>query len=290
VDHREALQSLYAEHRFAEAWTLYEVHPQHPDPEWHLLGSLAACRQERWFPARDAIEKALALGADGALQVKIRFQHGFVVRAIGEFALAVSEFTWCLSAIEGFPDIASVLRGPLHYNRGLALGSMPDAVGALAAYEAAAKEFRREGLHEYLRMCLQNLAWIACDLRDHDRAEAALSEAAPLCSTESARWHQRLHLTRLAQVRGERTEALRLCEWIEKSDSGTVPADVLSLCACITAEIALDLGLVDLAERTLGLAFDRAVVSPSDSRCLAVVSKVRQRYVTSRQSQVSSGA
>lgn len=164
VDLLENLRSLYAERRLDEAWVAYSGHPDFKNPEWHWLGSLVAMRQQEWFSARGAIERALPLPMPEDLYIKIRFQHGMVTRAIGDFALAIREFDWCLVCMENHADIKAVARGPALFNRALALGSTNDLAGSLQAYDAAADEFRREGMQEHLRMCLQNLAWIACDL------------------------------------------------------------------------------------------------------------------------------
>lgn len=271
----ETLRSLYQQRRFSEAVGLYQKHRSSRNPEWHLYGSLAAMGLEDWYIAKAAAERAASLRATGPLRLRIRFQYGNISRLVGDYAVAMQEFDACLSVLNRTPSLRHVMRGPVHFQRALVLIAYGKQQAAMRAFELAAKEFEREHLSDSLRQCLQNLAWLACDTKNLKRAKSALRQAAPLCTTEEAIWHQRLGHAYVAYRKGERTEALHLCSWIQQGRN--VPTNVRCLAACIASNIAADMDLPCEAHHMAQVAVDLAFRRPNDSRCVRTASRVMSR-------------
>jgi len=274
VDHLEVLRTLYEERRLYEARAEYgRLCATRGDSAYlHLLGALVAWRQSELREARQIAERSLSASPSGSVLGKIRFTYGVILREIGDTA-AIHTLTAFIDGVWEYPELAPLMLGAGYYNLGLAYrtqGSLPNAV---EAYGKAIGEFRHEGMKDHLRMALQNLAWAYCLLGDGHRSREALDEANPLCTTDHARWQQRIGTAFQAAVCGDGVRAMELCEEITQDPNGP-PHDVRSHAYWLAGRTALNLGIVAQAESLARQALDVAVWAKNDNRCFGDASEL----------------
>ncbi|HWI63051.1 MAG TPA: tetratricopeptide repeat protein [Symbiobacteriaceae bacterium] len=254
----DSLRQLYESRRLEEAWQEYQrlLESGAADAEVHLLGALTARRMPvpDYREARRALERAEAANPAGVTLGKLWLSMGTLLREIGDTSAAIEYLEKFIHGIETYPDLRSVCYGAAHYNLGLAYRCARRYQDALNAYETAAAEFRQNDFPEYLRQCLQNMAWLQCIIGAVQAAEAALTEAEDLCKTDTARWHQRIGWAYLEVISGERTSALTRCESIIAAEA-VAPPEVVSHAYWVAGQVALTLGQIDQA----GLMADQAV-------------------------------
>lgn len=273
----QQIRGRYEGGHLEEAWRLYNSDfLSEEEPEFHWYGSLAARRLGKWFAARDAIDRAIALAPVGEVAAKVRFQAGDVCRHIGEYTRAKEELEAALELLSDLPELRTFLLGMVHYNLGLVCEHRSHLSQALHHYRLAQAEFSAERLDNYLRMTLQNVAWVQADLGDPVAAALAHREAQPLCTTEDAIWRQRMLEARIARLQGDLPGAGRLAEWITGAGEG-VPPDVRCLTTAIAAEIGVDLGALEPAQLLADMAVALSRHATLDSRCFQIAHRVWQK-------------
>jgi hypothetical protein len=188
------------------------------------------------------------------------------------------------------------MKGSVLYNIALAFyNRSPDPADVQAAirfYEEAAEEFRREGMRNHLRMCLQNLAWTLCDAMETDRAAEVLDNVAPLCTTDEARRVQQVTNAYQLLMAGEHTRALGTVEPLVQHDDGS-NTFVLSL--SVMAQTALSLhgrapGMLDTANAMVRQAIYAALRPGVDPRCWTTANRVQKRITQVIKQQNTRGA
>ncbi len=263
----EDLRDLYKARRLDEAWALYLGTPG--DAEWHLYGALVAwTRQENQdlYAARIAVERAFQFEPTAGVRVRCHFVYGMIVREIGDLRLATEQLETCLRLLPVTPELLPVLKGPALYNLAMAYGDWGLQEKSLVLFESAATEFLRENLSDYLRRTLQNLAWIALDFNQLDRAIQAIGEAEPLCDTEDAQHKQIVLQAYLCEKQGQYSEALLLCERIR--NAAEIANDTLAFAATVAARVLLQRGFPEQARTVADIAITLSLKKPHDHRIM----------------------
>lgn len=270
------LRELYDARRFEEAWALY-TEGLGADAEWHLYGALTAWRRQQWFDARLAAELSLESEPDGPVRAKAHFIAGVVALEIGDRIAASRHLDACEAELDTLPDLRPILLGSVYFNQGLVLGGYDDRRPSIAAYEKALVEFRREGMHDNRRQCLQNLARMCCDAGELARAEEALLEAEDLCQTQDSRWRQSTVWAHLVAEQGHYREAMARCEALLRAEG--VPPDLTTFVSAVAAEIAFAQGFLNEALQLAVAALERSFRPPINMRAMnrasAIYAKVR---------------
>lgn len=295
----EKLRALYEERKLEEARALYEGDRAQPDPEWHWIGALVYYHLGNLWRSRESSEAGLRSLSQGELHAKLLHLMGAVCERLGDHTVAIQTLETCLEELDGYPQLAPLLRGIVTYNLAVAYGgrsSRPDDQrSALALYESAALEFGREGMEDSRRMALQNLAWIACDLRDGERAAQVIDEAAPLCTSSDARWAQRVLHGYLHLVNGEYGEAMGTLEPAMAAPGAPTDVQILAVSVAALTALALatkrtDVEMLELAKRLADHAYSRAAVPSGDDRCFTVAKRALNRVTAALREVKSQGA
>lgn len=293
VQQFETLQELYEARRLDEAWQEYqrllEVGPA--DAEVHLLGALTA----RFLPApnfqeaRRALERAEAAGPAGVTLGKVRLIMGNLLREIGDTSAAIDCYEAFLDGIGDYPSLRSVCIGVAHNNLGSTYRCARRYEDALRSYQTACEEFRQNDFPEYLRQCLQNMAWLLCLMGNAQPAEAALVEAEDLCRTDEARWHQRIGWAYLETIVGEYTSALNRCEGIIKAEA-VAPPEIVSHAFWVAGQVALTLRQFEQAELMAGQAVSWSLRVKDDVRPMQDANSLRREIYQARVHKNQTGA
>lgn len=250
VQQSSHLQQLWEQRRVNEACEEYQrlLAADLADAEAHLLGALAArfLSTPDYRQARLALERAEASHPTGVTLGKVRLAMGNLLREIGETTASIACYLAFIDDIHIYPTLKPVCLGVAHYNLGLALRCARRYDEALQAYETACREFRENDFPDYLRQCLQNMAWLHCLMGNIPQSEAALVEAEDLCDSAEARWQQQVGWAYLEAVSGERSSALTRCDRIIRAES-EAPPEVVSHAYWVAGQVALTLGQIDQA-------------------------------------------
>lgn len=289
----ESLRELYESRRLSEAWREYErlQAEGNVDAEAHILGALSArfLPEPNYREARLALERAEAANPTGITLGKLRLALGNLLREIGETSAAIEQYEAFIVGIGDYMTLAPVCYGVAHYNLGLAYRCARRYDEALRAYETGSAEFRRNDFPEYLRRCLQNMAWLHCLMGNVQQAEAALLEAEDLCKTDHARWHQRIGWAYLEAVSGERTSALTRCEGIIKAEA-MAPADVVSHAYWVAGQVALNLGQFEQADLMANQAVTWSLQVKDDVRPMQDANALRREIYQAKIHKHQAGA
>lgn len=264
------LRALYDGRRYDEGWSLYQATPADQwGPDGHYYGARCARYLHDYTNARLALERALKRKPIGSLLGQILFTQCSVLREIGEYRTAEEQLTQFVQGFERYPETEVLLGGPGWYNLALTLRVLRRYHEALDAYGEAIRRFRAESMSDYERQAWQNVAWVRCLLGDATGAWEALKAAVPLCSSDGARWQQRLGeaFTLSLGEHEDRIEALRLCQDICCSETA-VPADAVSHAYWVAGRITLAIGQFAEAEGLARQALDWAVRYTGEKRCL----------------------
>lgn len=279
VQHSSHLRHLWEERRLTDARKEYQrlLAAGLADAEVHLLGALAARFQPTpdYRQARLALERAEAARPVGVTLGKVRLGMGNLLREMGETTAAIERYLAFIHEVERYPELKSVCLGVAHYNLGLALRCARRYDEALQAYETACHEFRENDFPDYLRQCLQNLAWLHCLMGNTPQAESALVEAEDLCDSTEARWQQQVGWAYLEAVSGERSSALTRCDRIIKAES-EAPPEVVSHAYWVAGQVALTLGQIDQASMLVDQAISWSIRVPDDVRPMHDANRLRR--------------
>lgn len=268
-----------------EAWQTYSAVAAagHAGPEAHLEGALIAQRLGRRHSARRAILDALSYQPNGELKGRIRFVGATLLREIGDFDAAISEFTTWIKELEQYPTLEASHLGAGHYNLALALRQAERFSDSIHHYELACAEFRRRDRPAYLLMALYNLAWVACRAGRADLAAAALAETEPQSHMAPFCWHHRVTQAFLEAISatGDLHRVMDLCREIIEATDVDIPASVRSHSYWLSGRVALELSLVDTAQVMVELAMIHAARAGDANRCLGdadqLLQEIRER-------------
>lgn len=262
------LQELYAAGDHAAAWQVYAelAETGQAGASDHLVGALSAWRQRQLWPAKRAIEAAVAAGPDGGTLGKVRFTAGHIYREIGDLHLAREYHDALMSEWDAYPQIRPLLEGPAWHNLGLVHYQRREYGEAVLCCDQACSEFRREGMQDYLRQSLQNRAWALCWLGDAAGARVALGEAAGLITSQPAHWQQEIGMAFLTFCEQDHEECQRLTLAIVESRQA--PTDVLSHAAWLNGRSHLARGMIKEAVFMANAAVQWATEA-QDSRCMS---------------------
>lgn len=279
VQRSSHLRQLWEQRRVSEAGAEYQRLQAAglADAETHLLGALAARFQATpdYRQARLALERAEAAQPTGITLGKVRLALGNLLREIGETTAAIAYYEAFINGTDIYPALKSVGLGVAHYNLGLALRCARRYNEALAAYEIACQEFRANDFPDYLRQCLQNMAWLLCLMGDARQAESALVEAEDLCDSAEARWHQQIGWAYLEAINGERTSALTRCDRIIRAEA-EAPPEVVSHAYWVAGQVALTLGQIDQASLLADQAIAWSIRVQDDVRPMHDANRLRR--------------
>jgi tetratricopeptide (TPR) repeat protein len=279
VQQRSHLQHLWEQRRLSEAREEYQrlLAAGMTDAETHLLGALVARFQPApdYRQARLALERAAAAQPTGVTLGKVQLAMGNLLREIGETGAAIEYYESFISEIAAYPDLKPVCLGAAYYNLGLALRCVRRYDEALLAYETACREFRENDFPDYLRQCLQNMAWLHCLMGDVRLAESALVEAEDLCDSAEARWQQQVGWAYLEAVSGERSNALTRCDRIIKAESEAPPV-VVSHAYWVAGQVALTLGQIEQASMLADQAISWSIRVQNDVRPMHDANRLRR--------------
>lgn len=262
------LRERYEERMLDLAWLEYQrlEAAGTATPADHFYGALTARLNSDLFKARLALEKGLQAQPEGAVLGQLRLTLGAVLREIGEYRGAIEAFEAFLVDLPQYPELEPVAAGHAYYNLGLAFRQAKEPDRAIASYERAAVECRRNDMPELLRTTLQNLAWASCMAGNAGRAAAALDEAEPLCRGGEAWAHQKVGRAFLESVAGDPRQALDLCQQLLQDR--TVSEEVRSQACWVAGRVSLSGGQVEAAESLARQAQTWAAELRGDSRCL----------------------
>jgi tetratricopeptide (TPR) repeat protein len=250
VEQNVHLQQLWEVRRFSDAGAEYQrlLTTGVADAESHLLGALVSRFQPDpdYRLARQALELAEAAQPTGVTLGKVRLAMGNLLREIGETTAAIERYQAFIQGVGEYKALQAVCMGVAHYNLGLALRCARRFDEAVAAYESACQEFRANDFPDYLRQCLQNMAWLHCLMGNVRDAESALVESEELCESAEARWQQQVGWAYLEAISQEHASALSRCDRIIKAEGEASP-EVISHAYWVAGQVALSLGQVDQA-------------------------------------------
>lgn len=279
VQQNDHLRQLWEQRRLNEAWAEYQrlLAASLADAESHLLGALTARFQPSpdYRQARQALERAEACHPSGITLGKMRLAMGNLLREVGETTAAIECFVAFINEIDSYPELKPVCLGVAHYNLGLALRCARRYDDALLAYETGCREFRANDFPDYLRQCLQNLAWLHCLLGNVQLAESALVEAEDLCNSAEARWQQQIGWAYLEAISGERSNALARCDRIIKAEAEAPPV-VVSHAYWVAGQVALTLGQIDQASMLADQAISWSIRVQDDVRPMHDANRLRR--------------
>lgn len=236
-----------------------------------LAEARSAWAERRLWDAKRLIDRFTGEGPD---RVKAHFLSAVIHREIGDLFLAHQEIDSCLTLLAQFTELAPLLRGPAHYNKALIWYHRDQLSEAMDAYREALREFEQEGMTDYRRQALQNLAWTAVEAGDLDLAADCLRESRGLIRSDEARAAQQVAEAYLDWATGHRTEALKSCENIAtKVDAGE---EIRAFAYVVASYAAADLGMMQEALRLASEAWDLSLKPGMDSRTYTVARKARQ--------------
>lgn len=270
----------------AEAWNVYRALttlPGYDRPEIHLKGALLAHGLGKHHSAHYAILEALAGGPSGELGGRVRFVYAEILREIGRIDAAIEQFSSWLDGLDEYRSLAPSHQGACCYNLALAFRQAGRYEESIALYQQATAEFRRREHPAWLRMCLQNLAWVACLAGESQIAAEALAEAGRYCETPSAAWQQRIGEAFLAATApdGDLRRVMVLCQEIIDCTDADVPADVRSHACWLAGRVAMELELPADAEALTTQALIWGSLAGDANRCLrdaaALLAELRTR-------------
>jgi tetratricopeptide (TPR) repeat protein len=278
------LRGLYEVKRYDEVKRTYDGGAW--SAEGHLIGSLAHWHLGAYSLSRWAAELGLSLAQDeGSLTVKLHHQVGMCAQRLGDWQVAEFSFNRVLEMLSDVPELRLVLKGITLYNLASVFADRKNEPAmlrqALTLYRQAASEFKHEGMHDHLRMCLQNVAWLACDLDDAATAATALDESAPLCTTHAAMCHQRVGYAYLHLTNDEEEAAGKVV--VPLLDDPELPNDVrvLALSLVVLYRLGMwgdDSGALMVTKGTAESACTLAA-KVGDSRCWTVAKRALERVM-----------
>lgn len=275
------LRGLYEARSYDEAIRLYRTDVASQDAEWHLYGALAYNKKGEFFVSLQAIDRACFQNARESVRAKVFFHRGTLKRLIGDLRMAVEDFTYTLKLLAVAKELRPLLLGATYYNLALTQEYIRDSsTPALENYGLALDEFRKEGMVEYERMTLQNMVWVLCERRDTEQAERLWGEANALCTSEDAKWRQRMLEAKIHLAKGETSEAMRLCEWIESGEG--VSFDVKCLNLCTAVEAAISLLLFEQALLLANVAMTYTGKTELDSRCFVTANRAYTKALNAK--------
>jgi tetratricopeptide (TPR) repeat protein len=145
--------------RYDDAWSVYLQlkADQMTDAEAHYLGGRAALGRGDLHGVKNAMQNAMAAGAEGQTLGQTRLVLGEVQRRIGELNEAAETLEGFLSGLDEYPELGAMWRGAGLHNLGLAYRQLGRLEDARQSYLQAADAFRQDGLTDMLGKTLWTL-------------------------------------------------------------------------------------------------------------------------------------
>lgn len=231
-------------------------------------------RRDIW-QARVLIERAAEIGTTGSDLARTRLLAGVIYREIGDWNLALRHLTNLTANWSDYPDEKPLLEGPALYNLALVHYQRRNLTAAVAGFEQAIAEFRREGMKTYQRMAMQNLAWVYCELGQSDEA-AALMDAIRVehlidSGDGDANAKQHLIAAYCSFLDGDYISAIKVTDKLVMAQT---PDDVRAYAYWIAGRVAVAIEDLPGAELLAASALE-AAAKTADVKCMSDVSRLR---------------
>lgn len=166
------------------------------NPEQASGASVAQARalwqKGQHFAARRMLESLLAGTLAGHELAHARLGLAIICREIGDAVTAIDLLNLLNSEWHHYPEKQPLLEGAAAYNLGLCHRQRRELHLAVECYRKAESLFAAEGMNDFRRQALQNLAWVHAHMHQPDLAMDYLDQAEPLCTLDLARWQQRI--------------------------------------------------------------------------------------------------
>lgn len=258
------IRSLLREGKWNDAWSAFEAEPERGTEEL-LAGSLVARalyresvgdNAQRWlYRAHVLVEEASnkLQGQPQLHHVEVHFHKARVEIDVGDWSDAYTSLVWLLNhGAEAIGTTWPVVEPETHFMMGLVCCRKGEPILGNSHYVEAARLAEAEGQHEVRLRCLQNLAWVALNEGNADRADEYLHQADILVGSQEDRWHQEIRRAYAMHLRGAEAEATTQLQRLHQEarhGSSRVSAEIMAWVCWLSGCIAANVGALNEAEQ-----------------------------------------